>query len=96
MTTGFSPPGLQDISQRLNRYTQLGLRGKELDLEQLALVAQTVKNLPAMQEIWVWSLGWEEPMEKGRATHSSILAWRISMDRGDWQGTVHRVTKSQT
>ena len=84
MTTGFSPPGLQDISQRLNRYTQLGLRGKELDLEQLALVAQTVKNLPAMQEIWVWSLGWEEPMEKGRATHSSILAWRISMDRGAW------------
>ena len=44
---------------------------------QLALVAQTVKNLPAMQEIWVWSPGWEEPMEKGRATHSSILAWRI-------------------
>ena len=53
MTTGFSPPGLQDISQRLNRYTQLGLRGKELDLEQLALVAQTVKNLPAMQETLV-------------------------------------------
>ena len=94
MTTGFSPPGLQDISQRLNRYTQLGLRGKELDLEQLALVAQTVKNLPAMQEIWVWSLGWEEPMEKGRATHSSILAWRISMDREAWQATVHGVTKS--
>ena len=96
MTTGFSPPGLQDISQRLNRYTQLGLRGKELDLEQLALVAQTVKNLPAMQEIWVWSLGWEEPMEKGRATHSSILAWRISMDREAWQTTVHKVAKSQT
>ena len=94
MTTGFSPPGLQDISQRLNRYTQLGLRGKELDLEQLALVAQTVKNLPAMQEIWVWSLGWEEPMEKGRATHSIILAWRISMDREAWQATVHGVTKS--
>ena len=42
-----------------------------------SLVVQLVKNLPAMQEIWVWSLGWEDPMEKGPATHSSILAWRI-------------------
>ena len=39
--------------------------------------AQTVKNLPAIQETWVQSLGWEDPLEKGRATHSSILAWRI-------------------
>ena len=42
-----------------------------------SLVAQVVKNLPAMQETWVWSLGWEDPVEKGMATHSSILAWRI-------------------
>ena len=42
-----------------------------------SLVAQTVKNLPAMQETWVRSLGWEDPLEKGKATHSSILAWRI-------------------
>ena len=42
-----------------------------------SLVAQLVKNLPAMQEIWVRSLGWEDPLEKGKATHSSILAWRI-------------------
>ena len=42
-----------------------------------SLVAQTVKNLPAMQEIWVPSLGWEDPLAKGRAIHSSILAWRI-------------------
>ena len=42
------------------------------------LVAQTVKNLPAMQETWVWSLGWEGPLEKGMATHFSILAWKIS------------------
>ena len=42
-----------------------------------SLVAQPVKNPPAMQEIWVWSLGWEGPLEKGMATHSSILAWRI-------------------
>ena len=39
-------------------------------------VIQTVKNLPAMQETWVRYLGWEDPLEKGRATHSSILAWR--------------------
>ena len=42
-----------------------------------SLVAQPVKNLPAMQETWVPSLGWEDPWEKGKATHSSILAWRI-------------------
>ena len=41
------------------------------------LVAQLVKNSPAMQEAWVQSLGWEDPLEKGKATHSSILAWRI-------------------
>ena len=40
-------------------------------------VAQTVKNLPVMPDIWVRSLGWEDPLEKGKATHSSILAWRI-------------------
>ena len=40
-------------------------------------MAQTVKNLPAMRETWVRSLGWEDPLEKGTATHSSILAWRI-------------------
>ena len=42
-----------------------------------SLVAQLVKNSPAMQETWVQSLGWEDPLEKGKATHSSILAWRI-------------------
>ena len=41
-----------------------------------SLVAQPVKNLPAMQETWAGSLGWEDPLEKGRAPHSSILAWR--------------------
>ena len=40
-----------------------------------SLVAQLVKNLPAMLETWVWSLGWEDPLEKGKATHPSILAW---------------------
>ena len=42
-----------------------------------SLVAQLVKNSPAMQETWVPSLDWEDPLEKGKATHSSILAWRI-------------------
>ena len=42
-----------------------------------SLVAQLLKNLPAMQETWVQSVGWEDPLEEGMATHSSILAWRI-------------------
>ena len=42
-----------------------------------SLIDQLVKNLPAMQETWVRSLGWEDPLEKGKATHSSILSWRI-------------------
>ena len=42
-----------------------------------SLIAQLVKNPPAMQETWVLSLGWDDPLEKGKATHSSILAWRI-------------------
>ena len=41
-----------------------------------SLVAKLVKNLPAMQETWVRYLGWEDPLEKGKATNSSILAWR--------------------
>ena len=53
------------------------------------LVAQLVKNLPAMRETWVLPLGWEDPLEKGKATHASILTWRIP-----W--TVHGVAKSQT
>ena len=49
-----------------------------------------------MQEMWTLSLGREDPLEKGMATCSSILAWRITMDRGAWQGTVHGVAKSRT
>ena len=51
--------------------------GYPLQYSWASLVAQLVKNLPAMQETWVRSLGWEDPMEKGKATYSSILAWRI-------------------
>ena len=46
------------------------------------LVPQLVKNLPAMQETLVRFLSWEDPLEEGIATHSSVLAWRIPMDRG--------------
>ena len=61
-----------------------------------SLVAQMVKNLPAMWETWVLSLGWEDPLKEGMAIHSNILAWRISMDRGAWWARVHQVAKSQT
>ena len=55
----------------------------------VSLVARLVKNLPALRETWLWSLRWEDPLEKEKATHSNILAWRIP-----W--TVHGVAKSQT
>ena len=59
-----------------------------------SLVAQRIKCLPAMQETWVQSLGWKDsPLEKGMATHSRILAWRIPMDRGTWRATVHGVCR---
>ena len=57
-----------------------------------SLVGQTVKNSPAMQETWVRSLGWEDPLEEDMATYSSILAWRIPMDRRAWRATVHGVS----
>ena len=57
-------------------------------------MTQMVKNLPAMRETWVRSLGREDPLEEGMATHSSLLAWRILMDRGAWKATVHGITES--
>ena len=59
-----------------------------------SLVAQMVKNPPAMWETWVPSLGWEDLLEEGMATYSSILVWRIPMDREAWWVTVHGVSKS--
>ena len=55
-----------------------------------------LKHPPAVWAIWVWSLGWEDPLDEGIATHSSILAWRIPMDRKAWQAIVHGLTKSRT
>ena len=57
-------------------------------------MAQVVKNLPVVQDTWVQSLSGEDPLEEGMATHSSILAWRIPMERGAWWATVHGVTKN--
>ena len=65
-----------------SRSPSLGIRA--------SLVVQLVKNLPVMWETWVRSLGWEDPLEKGKATHSSILAWRIP-----WTQSMG-VTKSRT
>ena len=61
-----------------------------------SLMAQLVENPPAMQETWVRPLAWEDTLEEGMATHSSILAWRIPMDRGAWWAAVYGVTKSWT
>ena len=61
-----------------------------------SLVAQMVKKPPAMGETRVQSLGWEDPLEKGMATHSSILAWKISWTEAAWRVTVHGVSKSWT
>ena len=63
---------------------------------QASLVAQMVKNLPAVQEMWVQSLDWEDPLEGGMATHFSILASRIRMNIGAWRATVQRVAKGWT
>ena len=89
---------------RRNRETKKTLRhtenkqqnGRYIRLARATLVAQTVKNLPAMQVTWVQFLGWEDPLEEGMATHSSILDWRMPMDREDWQVIVHGVTESWT
>ena len=60
------------------------------------MLAHMAKNPWAMWETWVWFLGWEDALEKGIATHSSILAWRIPMDRGAWRAWFHGVARSWT
>ena len=70
--------------------------GGSSEIQWTFLVAQMVKNLLVMQEIKVQSLGWEDPLEEGLATHINILAWRILMGRGAWQATIPGITKSWT
>ena len=65
------PAGVLEVNVK----TELGIQ--EVKGRVGSLVAQLVKNLPAMQGTWVRSLGWEDPLEEGMATHSSIMAWRI-------------------
>ena len=93
-----NPPAMQE--------TPVQFLGREDSLEKgifyplqyswASLVAQMIKNLPAVRETWVWSLGCEVPLEEGMATHSSILPWRIPMDRGAWWATVYEVLKIWT
>ena len=69
--------------------------GYPLQYSWASIVAQLVKNPPAMWETWVQFLGWEDSLEEeGMATHTCILAWRTPMDRGAWQTTDHGVAKS--
>ena len=70
--------------------------GNPLQYSWASLVAQLVKYPPAMRETWVQSLGREDPLEEGMATHASIPAWRIPKNRGAWRVAVHGVAKSQT
>ena len=73
-----------------------GGRGYPLQHSWAFLVAQTEENPPAMHETWVRSLDWEDPLEEGMASHSSVLIWKIPMDRGVWWATVQGVAMSWT
>ena len=77
--------GLKEEGEMIDRYLWLGFHS-----------GSVVKNPSAMQKTWVRSLGLEDLLEEGMATHSSILAWRISMDRGAWWATVPEVVKNWT
>ena len=70
--------------------------GYLLQYSWVSLLTQMVKNPPATQKTWVRSLDWEDPLEEGKATHSSILAWRIPSDRGAWLAIAYGVAKSWT
>ena len=61
-----------------------------------SLVAQIVKNLPAMQETWIWSLGWKDSPGEGNGSPLQYSCLENFMDRGAWRATVHEVVKSQT
>ena len=87
--------GAPSLIPGLGRFPGEGI-GYPLQYSWASLVAQMVKNLLTMQETWVQSLGLEDPLEEVMASHSSILAWRLPMDRRAWLATVHAVTKRQT
>ena len=84
------------MSPEFSGLTSISKRVENKKRNHLSLGVQMVKNLPAMRDTWVRSLGWEDPLEEGMATHSSVLAWRIPMDQRAWWAAVHGVKKSQT
>ena len=67
--------------ERCQQWRNVGCLQEKNTVWGASLVAQIVRNLPAMQKTWIWSLGQEEPLENGMATHSSILAWRMPWRR---------------
>ena len=88
MNYGTSSTGIESVCNAGDPSSIPGLErspgegiGYPLQYSWASLVAHSVKNLPAMLETWIQSLGWEEPLGEGMATHSSILAWSILMDR---------------
>ena len=78
----------------MNEVTSQQQQQQQQRITWTSLVPQIVKNSLALWETWVQSLGWENPLEEGMPTHSSILAWRIPMDRGAWWARVHGVAES--
>ena len=87
--------GDSSLIPRSGRSSREGM-GYSLQYSWVSLMAQMVKNLPAVQETWVRFLGWEDPLDEGKETYTNSLAWRIPMNRGAWQATVHGVAKSWT
>ena len=88
----FNKTLLQGFNFVMQGIIYFGFEGR-YSINWASLVAQMVKNPPEVQETCIQSLDWEDPLEEGMASHSSILAWRIPMDRGAWGATVHEVTK---
>ena len=90
-----NPPAMQVLDSWGWKTPGEGI-GYLLQYSWASMVPQMVKNLPEMQETWVGPPGWEDPLEEGMATHSSIPAWRIPMDRGASRATVHVIAKGRT
>ena len=90
-------PGTEPRSPALRSNTHYIIQSVQLNgfsCIHSSLVALTVKNPPTMKENWVQPLGWEDPLEEGLATQSSVLAWRSTMDRGAWWATAHGFAES--
>ena len=79
LPSSFMPPTRRDRLSQIFTARVGWQKGRAEREGSASLVAQIVKNLPAVQETWVQSLGWEDPLEEGLATHCSIIAWRIPM-----------------